>query len=117
MTLYERVLSVLGCRFVDDVLIDAPYAVTSKLVASLNIAEVLHGTSSDGKNGGNMRFSTRYKYPIEAGIFNMLESPSNYKVDKILQKIRRDRDSFGAKFERKMKAENDFYNNKYVTRK
>jgi ethanolamine-phosphate cytidylyltransferase len=28
MNLHERVLSVLGCKYVDDVLIDAPYAIT-----------------------------------------------------------------------------------------
>ena len=101
----------------DDVVIDAPYAVTSKLVASLNIAEVLHGTLSDGKGERDMGFAARYKYPIEAGIFNILESPSNFMVDTILQKIQRDRESFEAKFERKMKAENDFYKTKYVIRK
>lgn len=28
MNLHERVLSVLGCKYVDDVLIDAPYKIT-----------------------------------------------------------------------------------------
>ena len=28
MTLHERVLSVLGCKYVDDVLIDAPYTIS-----------------------------------------------------------------------------------------
>lgn len=28
MNLHERVLSVLGCKYVDDVLIDAPYLIT-----------------------------------------------------------------------------------------
>ena len=82
LTLYGRVLIVLSCRFVDDVLIYAPYAVTSNLVTLLNIAEVLHGTLSDGENRRDLGFATRYKYPIEAGIFKMLESPSNFMVDK-----------------------------------
>jgi ethanolamine-phosphate cytidylyltransferase len=33
----ERVLSVLGCRHVDDVLIDAPWEVSRELIASLNV--------------------------------------------------------------------------------
>ena len=41
MNLHERVLSVLGCRFVDDVLIDAPWVITPDMIASLNIAEVI----------------------------------------------------------------------------
>lgn len=28
MNLHERVLSVLGCKYVDDVLIDAPFVIT-----------------------------------------------------------------------------------------
>ena len=33
MNLHERVLSVLGCKFVDDVLIDAPYVITPEMIA------------------------------------------------------------------------------------
>jgi ethanolamine-phosphate cytidylyltransferase len=47
MNLHERVLSVLGCQFVDDVVIDAPYVITEDLVASLHIAEVVHGDKND----------------------------------------------------------------------
>merc|ERR1719223_397775 len=34
MNLHERVLAVMGCRFVDDVLIDAPTQITSAMIAS-----------------------------------------------------------------------------------
>lgn len=114
MNLYERVLSVLSCQFVDEVLIDAPYVVTSSLVASLNITEVLHGTVSEHAHKKDRRLTSRYKYPIEAGIFNMLDSPSNFKVEKILQRIQKDRGTFELKFERKMKAENAYYEGKRV---
>jgi len=48
MNLQERVLSVLGCRYTDDVLIDAPYIITKDMINSLNISKVLihkHGDS------------------------------------------------------------------------
>jgi cytidyltransferase-like protein len=41
MNLQERVLSVLGCKNVDDVLIDAPYSISADMVSSLNIAYVV----------------------------------------------------------------------------
>jgi ethanolamine-phosphate cytidylyltransferase len=41
MNLHERVLSVLGCKYVDDVLIDAPYVITKEMVASLKISVVV----------------------------------------------------------------------------
>jgi ethanolamine-phosphate cytidylyltransferase len=40
MTLHERTLSVLGCRHVDDVLIDAPYSITQEMLSSLHIQVV-----------------------------------------------------------------------------
>ena len=44
MNLHERVLSVLGCKYVNDVLIDAPLGMTPDMIASLKITEVVHGT-------------------------------------------------------------------------
>jgi len=48
MNLHERVLSVLGCKYMNDVLIDAPLEITPDMIASLRILEVVHGTESDG---------------------------------------------------------------------
>ena len=48
MNLHERVLSVLGCRFVDDVLIDAPWNISHDMMASLKISEVVYGSRCDG---------------------------------------------------------------------
>eukprot|EP00804_Cyclotella_cryptica_P001318 CCRYP_020304-RD/>CCRYP_020304-RD protein AED:0.20 eAED:0.20 QI:262/1/0.66/1/1/1/3/0/486 len=47
MNLHERVLSVLGCKYMNDVLIDAPLEITPDMIASLKISEVVHGTESD----------------------------------------------------------------------
>ena len=120
MNLHERVLSVLSCRYVDDVLIDAPYAVTPEMIASLRIGEVVHGTNSDdigmlsSYDGRDEELhAERYKHPIDAGIFTMIASPSNFKLGSIVRRIRKNQDTFQAKFERKMKAENDFYKEKY----
>ena len=35
MNLNERVLSVMGCKFVNDVLLDAPFDLTEDIIASL----------------------------------------------------------------------------------
>ena len=50
MNLHERLLSVLGCKFMNDVLIDAPLEITPDMIASLRISEVVHGTESDDSN-------------------------------------------------------------------
>lgn len=55
MNLHERLLSVLGCKFMNDVLIDAPAEITPDMIASLRITEVVHGTESD-HNGLDANF-------------------------------------------------------------
>jgi ethanolamine-phosphate cytidylyltransferase len=115
MHLLERVLSVLGCRFVDDVLIDAPYEVSPEMISSLRINEVVHGTTSDATFDGNRdeRYVERYKHPREAGIFTMIESPINFKQEDVMSRIREHQAAYEAKFARKLKAEIDFYEQKY----
>ena len=41
LSLHERVLMALACRYVDDVVIGAPYEVTRDLIKSLNIKKVV----------------------------------------------------------------------------
>lgn len=40
MSLHERVLMVLACKYVDDVVIGAPYEITPDFIKSLNIKKV-----------------------------------------------------------------------------
>ena len=44
LNLHERLLSVMGCKFVDDVLFDAPYIITEELLASLHVKVVVIGS-------------------------------------------------------------------------
>ena len=113
MNLHERVLSVLGCRFVDDVLIDAPYEISPEMVSSLNITEVVHGTRSDDIGTSRNNEGERYRYPKSAGILSIMESPSDFNLGHIVQRISINQETFQAKFDRKMQAEQDFYNGKY----
>ena len=46
MNLQERVLSLLGCKYADDVLIDAPYVITRDMINSLHISVVVIGSKT-----------------------------------------------------------------------
>lgn len=46
MNLQERVLSVLACKYVSEVVIGAPYIVTKDLIEHFNIAVVCHGSKT-----------------------------------------------------------------------
>lgn len=54
MNLHERVLSVLGCKYVDDVLIDAPYIISQEMISSLKIDVVLKGSYDHYKSSDNI---------------------------------------------------------------
>jgi cytidyltransferase-like protein len=47
MNVHERALSVLACRFVDEVVIGAPTNLTVDLVKTFNISIVAHGSVSE----------------------------------------------------------------------
>lgn len=112
LNLHERVLSVLGCRFVDDVLIDAPYTVSQEMISSLNISEVVHGTVYDDI-GSNRNDDSRYKEAKDAGILSVLESPCDFRLENIVHRIQDNQEMFQARFKRKKAAENDHYKEKY----
>ena len=116
MNLHERVLSVLGCKYVDDVLIDAPSEVTADMVASLRITEVVHGTvTDDGGFFDSEAGDGRYDHMRKMGIFKTIESPSNFKLTSILTRIRKKQDHFQAKIDRKKRAEREWFDNKHGT--
>jgi ethanolamine-phosphate cytidylyltransferase len=50
LSMEERMLSILGCKYVDDVLLDAPYVLSSDLLSSLRISIVL--TECAGSDDG-----------------------------------------------------------------
>ncbi len=112
MNLHERVLSVLGCRFVDDVLIDAPSQISPQMIKSLKIDEVVHGTN-DEDFGGRDNNNDRYKFAKAANIFVQLESPSKFSLSRIIDRIQAHSRQFQAKIAKKKKAEEDFYKQKY----
>jgi ethanolamine-phosphate cytidylyltransferase len=111
MNLHERVLSVLGCRYVSDVLIDAPYEITPEMIASLNITEVVRGATPDVSDEDG-----RYKHAKKAGIFTVIERPSDFSIGSIIERIHHNQEVFQAKFQKKMKAEKQFYEEKHSSR-
>lgn len=114
LNLHERVLSVLGCRYVDDVLIDAPFIITPALMTTLRINEVVQAVGEYACDPDQL--NARYQCAMEANIFSLIESQNKFQVKRIFQRIQEDQAKFQAKFERKMKAENEFYREKYAAR-
>ncbi|ETI47683.1 hypothetical protein F441_08121 [Phytophthora nicotianae CJ01A1] len=113
MNLHERVLSVLGCKYVDDVLIDAPWQVTPEMIASLNISVVVHGTHRDQHHLPEFSLEEHYEHARKAGIFQLIQSPIKLDVNDIVARINDNRERFEKKFVSKMKSEEEYYADRY----
>lgn len=112
LNLHERVLSVLGCRYVDDVLIDAPYEISSEMIASLRIAQVVHGAcDTDGEFCSEE--DERYRQAKEQRIFYPLKNPCGFSLKTIFERVHQNQETFRTRFERKMSSEAQHYRQKH----
>jgi len=83
-SLYERVLSVLSCKYVDEVVMAAPYQITEDMIKSLRISAVVHGTVHDGTVAPNI---DPYVVPKRLGIYRELQSPRSLATSDIIKRI------------------------------
>ena len=110
LNLNERVLSVLACKHVDDVLIDPPWHMTREMVAALRIAVVAHGTTHDANDDGGR---DPYEVPKALGVYVELPSRFPLTVDTIVERINANHERLAAKVQKKMVAEGSYYANRY----
>lgn len=104
MNLHERVLSLLGCKYVNDVVIDAPYTITQEMVESLNIAQVVRGSKSDAMSLPGDE-EARFGLVMQMGIYSVIPSPSSFNIRNIITRVQRNQESFQKRFERKNEVE------------
>lgn len=107
MELHERALSVLSCRYVDEVVIGAPMAITEDLLTTFNISLVVSGTVHETRSRDSEQ--KRYAVPQEQGIFRRLESPDAMTSAKLIERIMANRAQFEARQARKEKSESAYY--------
>eukprot|EP00262_Sarcandra_glabra_P008025 TRINITY_DN21197_c0_g1_i2.p1 TRINITY_DN21197_c0_g1~~TRINITY_DN21197_c0_g1_i2.p1 ORF type:complete len:428 (+),score=86.41 TRINITY_DN21197_c0_g1_i2:159-1442(+) len=108
MHLHERSLSVLACRYVDEVIIGAPWEVTKDMITTFNISLVVHGTVAESKHVSIGEFD-QYAAPKSMGIFRMLESPRNITTTSIAKRIIANYETYKKRNEKKEESENRYY--------
>ncbi|KAI3443444.1 hypothetical protein Pfo_000109 [Paulownia fortunei] len=115
MNLHERSLSVLACRYVDEVIIGAPWEVTKDMITTFNISLVVHGTISENNPFLNGK-SDPYVVPKSMGIFQMLESPKDITTTSIAQRIIANHEIYVKRNAKKEVSEKKYYaEKKYVS--
>ncbi|XP_074578172.1 ethanolamine-phosphate cytidylyltransferase-like [Curcuma longa] len=111
MNLHERSLSVLACRYVDEVIIGAPWEVSKDMITTFNISLVVHGTIAE-----NMDFlkdnSNPYSVPMAMGIYKQLQSPLDITTSTIIKRIVSNHEAYQKRNEKKEASERRYYENK-----
>lgn len=115
MHLHERSLSVLACRYVDEVIIGAPWDVTKDMITTFNISLVVHGTVAESNSFLNGAHDP-YEVPKSMGIFHMLESPKDITTTSVAQRIIANHEAYKKRNVKKAESEKKYYaEKKYVS--
>lgn len=115
MHLHERSLSVLACRYVDEVIIGAPWDVTKDMITTFNISLVVHGTVAESNSFVNGARDP-YEVPKSMGIFHMLESPKDITTTSVAQRIIANHEAYKKRNVKKAESEKKYYaEKKYVS--
>ncbi|KAK6789828.1 hypothetical protein RDI58_013628 [Solanum bulbocastanum] len=115
MNLHERSLSVLACRYVDEVIIGAPWEVTHDMVTTFNISVVVHGTVSE-RNSSTGEEHDPYAVPKNMGIFRVIESPKDITTTSVAQRIIANHEIYVKRNTKKEASEKKYYEEKqYVS--
>jgi len=83
MTMKERVAAVEGCRYVDQLVPNAPIAITREWIEKNNIDLVMHGDdfSSDLER-------LCYKIPMEMGIYRTIGYTEGISTTEIIARVK-----------------------------
>merc|ERR1712083_822457 len=112
-SLQERILMALAIKYVDDVVIGAPYIITEDLIRSLNIKRVVYVNTAEDQVKEEYRHIDPYQVPKEQKIYTELPKIENdMTLEDIARRVEANRAAFQAKFAKKTKSQDEYYANK-----
>ncbi|XP_066330132.1 ethanolamine-phosphate cytidylyltransferase-like isoform X2 [Miscanthus floridulus] len=109
MHLHERTLSVLACRYVDEVIIGAPWEVSKDMITTFNISLVVHGTVAEGNSAGEI---DPYAVPKSMGIFQTIRSPKSITTLSVATRIVDNHEAYKKRNLKKKASEDRYYTEK-----
>ena len=117
MGLHERALSVLACRYADEVIIGAPQIITEDLLTTFGIGLVVRGTTHEAPTREAASEEMRYEVPRHKNMMRELPSPSSMTSATLIRRIVENRAQFEERQAKKVKSEEAYYggDKHYVT--
>jgi ethanolamine-phosphate cytidylyltransferase len=107
MALHERALSVLACKYVDEVVIGAPMHISDDMLTTFGISLVVRGTVHEALDKSSEE--DRYSLARERGIIRELTSPVDVTSATLIRRIVQNRAQFEERQAKKVKSEADYY--------
>lgn len=103
MNLDERTLSCLACRYVNEVVIGAPYKVDNEIINHFNVKFVCHGKETPAALCADG--SDAYEIPKNSGIYYEVDSQSKTTADYICDRILANKAKYELRNKRKEEKE------------
>lgn len=98
MNLNERILGVLSCRWVDEVVFGVPFKVTKDLIEKLNVNVVVGGKNHDeyvsSPTSQGAEDEDPYAVPRALGIFQEVDSEVSLTTDSLIERVMENRRAF-----------------------
>eukprot|EP00743_Colponemidia_sp_Colp-15_P000705 GILK01000782.1.p1 GENE.GILK01000782.1~~GILK01000782.1.p1 ORF type:complete len:460 (-),score=60.69 GILK01000782.1:127-1506(-) len=111
MSVHERVLNVLACKYVDEVIIAAPWVVTRDMILSMNIQVVAQGTSTKLDEDTAVT-ADPYEVPKSMGIYTEIPSLTDLSTEKIVERIIENRTRYLKRNKTKVPKDIAYYETK-----
>ena len=109
-SIQERLLLALGIKYVDDVVIGAPYIITDDLIKSLNIKKVIHIQSREDQVKPEFQSIDPYEVPKAQNIFVELPPVENdVTVEDIAKRVQDNKAAFETKYNDRKARQDDYY--------
>ena len=110
MNLYERVLNVCACKWVDEVIIGAPLELTEEIIRNMNISLVVEGTRSGSSAMRDSTIDQVNEVPKRLGIFQKISSDwGSLNIQQIANRIIENRAVYLKRNAKKVTQEEEFY--------
>ena len=99
MNINERTFGVLSCKYVDDVIIGAPWSVTKDMIEAYHIKYVVHGKLPVKKLPGGDE--DPYKEAKEMGVYVEVDSGETLTTTEIVDRVNKSHEQFELRNKKK----------------
>ena len=104
---------VMACKYVNDVVIEAPYIITEDLIKSLNISKIVNVVTDEDAPLPEYAHIDQYEQAKKLGVYcEVAKNQNEVTIEKIAQRVLANKTALQKKFEKKKASENIYYANK-----